>query len=275
MSSNGDYIFCPGKDIALAPKAFSYTAKALYIRQWLGIEEPEMFEAKEEDLAGAEAEVDSGNASEFSEISPVVAWAVWQNSMLSRERIDYEYLAQTEFEDDCASQFSEISLCRVWPNLNPALRQTEEDFDNASEFSEIPLGLVLRNSIAGRENTGDEDLADTEIGDDLLSRFSEVSLSLLWPNAYDPIRNAYGPSPNPATNSKVEEEEDFSGFGIEANPAEVLDKRDEIGDISLTGDETDNGPSVNGNEEDTSSTTSKAREVYRDWEQDLEDDPVC
>ncbi|KAL7274407.1 hypothetical protein RUND412_002682 [Rhizina undulata] len=233
MSSNGDYIFCPGKDIALAPKAFSYTAKALYIRQWLGIEEPEMFEAIEEILAGAEAEVDYGNASKFSEISLVVAWAVWQNFTSSPQGMDHEYFVQTEIEDDCASQFSDIPLGRVW--TNPALRQTEEDFDNASEFSEIPLALVLQN---------------TEIEDDLFSQFSEISLSHLWPNAYGPIAN-------PTTNSKVQgEKDDFSGtyqgeermkeFGIEVNPAEVFEKRDKIGDIALTGDETDNGCSANG-----------------------------
>ncbi|KAL7274409.1 hypothetical protein RUND412_002684 [Rhizina undulata] len=128
-----------------------------------------MFEAREQGLAGVGAEVDSGNASEFSEISPVVAWAVRKNFKSSHERMDHEYLAETE--------------------------QTEEDYENASEFSEIPLALVFQNSLASRDNAGDEDLAHTEIEDDLLSQFSEVSLSRLWLN---------GPITRPEMNSKVE-----------------------------------------------------------------------
>ncbi|KAL7273969.1 hypothetical protein RUND412_003150 [Rhizina undulata] len=252
MSSNSNYIFefFLGKDVEPTTKASSYTAKYRYIRQWLGIEEPETFEAREEGLEGAETKADSGNVSEFSEVSPVVAWAVWQNSRSSPEGMDHE--------------------------------ETEKDYDNASEFSEIPLALVFQNSISSGEITEDDDLnAYTEIEDDLLSQFSEVSLSHLWPNAfdpipnaydsitnaydpipntydpipnaYDPIPNAYDPIPNPATNLKVEEEkEDFSAaeddingqfkepltensedtkekpskrFEVEVNPAEIFEKR--------------------------------------------------
>ncbi|KAL7272020.1 hypothetical protein RUND412_005190 [Rhizina undulata] len=287
-----------GKDIKIATKGISYTAKECYIRQWLGVEEPETFEAREEGLAGAEAEVDSGNASEFSEIPPVVVWVVWQNSRLSRERMDYEYLAQTKIEDNCASQFSEISLGRVWPN-SPALRQTEVDYENASKFSEIPLVLVLQNLISGRENT--EDLAHTEIEENLLSH-------MFKPAGYTKnvfrVEGSTGAAKEDDINRHVEErpilktsksiwEETLvisggtfrtrlqSYLALESTPASISllikcngtgkastneKRRDEIGDIFLTDDETDNGHSASWNEVDTSEGTSfatgEASEVY-------------
>ncbi|KAL7269919.1 hypothetical protein RUND412_007396 [Rhizina undulata] len=163
----------PGKDIERAVKGISSTARESYIRQWLGIEDPETFEAE------AEAE----------------------NSRSSPEGMDYEYcLPQTGLEDDRASLFSEISISRVWKNF-PArtLRQIEEDYlENASEFSEIPLVLVLGNLMSMRENKEpeEEDLARAEIEEDILGRFSGVSPSCLWPD---------GPIGYPAMNSEAAE----------------------------------------------------------------------
>ncbi|KAL7267863.1 hypothetical protein RUND412_009534 [Rhizina undulata] len=77
----------PRNDIEIAAKAISYTAKERFIRQWLKLDEPEEFGQKEDGIAGAEAEVDAGNASEFSEISPAVISAVCQNTTMSQGRM--------------------------------------------------------------------------------------------------------------------------------------------------------------------------------------------